>query len=141
MKIRYALALLFGICICVLHAEVIKIGLYYHPPIVMKAVDGEAYGPGVDYAEAIARAMGYEPSVELLPVARLVTYLKNGTIDIALEFGMNDERKKFVHFSEKPCLITNPSLTVMSDNPLTSIQSAKDVSGMRIGYILGAYPG
>jgi len=83
-----------------MRAEDVRIGLYLHPPIVMKASDGTPYGPGVDYVRAIVLAMGYEPKLELLPLARLMTYLKDGSMDMALEFGMTEERKKFLLYSE-----------------------------------------
>lgn len=139
---RFAISLLFCACIGISYAEIVKIGIYLHPPLVMKnAPDGEPYGPGVDYAKAAALAMGYEPKMELLPIARLMSYLKDGSIDMGLEFGMTGERNEYLLYSENTCLITKPSLTVRAEYPLASIKSIKDISGMRIGYILGAYPG
>jgi ABC-type amino acid transport substrate-binding protein len=108
---------------------------------MQKTPDGEPFGPGVDYAKAVARALGYEPKIMLLPIARILSYLANGELDISPEFAMNEERKSFLLYPEKPCYITHPSLTVRADYPLTAIASIKDIEGMRIGYLLGAYTG
>jgi polar amino acid transport system substrate-binding protein len=125
-----------------LGAETLRIGVFLHPPIVMqKTPDGPPYGPGVEYAKAVALALGYEPKIELLPIARLLSYIANGSLDMALELAMNDDRKAFVYYPDEPCFITHTALTVRADNPLKAISSVKDISGMRIGYLLGAYTG
>jgi ABC-type amino acid transport substrate-binding protein len=123
-------------------AEKVRIGVFLHSPIVMQnAPDEEPYGPGVDYAKAVARALGYEPVLSLLPVARILSYLRSGELDMSLEFGMIEERKSYLLYPDTHCLVTQPALTVLADNPLASISSVRDVAGLRIGYILGAYPG
>lgn len=125
-----------------LHAETLRIGVFPHYPVVMQRTsDGEPYGPGVEYAKAIAQALGYEPVIVLLPIARLLAYLKTGAIDMSLELGMNEERKAFLLYSDKPSIVFHPSLTVRAEHRLESIASIKDIAGMRIGYLLGAYPG
>lgn len=125
-----------------LGAETLRIGVFLHAPVVMQqASDGAPYGPGVEYAKAVAVALGYEPKIELLPIARILSYLANGNLDMALEFAMNDERKSFVYYPDAPCYVTHTALTVRADHPLREILSVKDVSGMRIGYLLGAYTG
>jgi ABC-type amino acid transport substrate-binding protein len=125
-----------------LHAETLRIGVFPHYPVVMQqARDGEPYGPGVEYAKAIARALGYDPVIVLLPIARLLVYLKTGAIDMSLELGMNEERKSYLLYSDKPSIVFHPSLTVRSEHRLESIASIKDIAGMRIGYLLGAYTG
>lgn len=139
---RYLALLLCLIPLCAACAETLRIGVFLHSPVVMqKTPDGEPYGAGVEYAKAVARALGYEPKVELLPIARILSYLASGELDMALEFALNEERKSIVFYPDKPCYITHPSLTVRADHPLRSIGSIKDIAGMRIGYLLGAYSG
>lgn len=124
------------------HAESLRIGVFPHQPIVMlNPVDGTPSGPGVEYAKAIARALGYEPVVVALPIARLISYLKSGAIDMSLELGMTEERKSFLLYSDEPSIVYHPSLTVRAEHRLDSITSVNDIAGMRIGYLLGAYPG
>lgn len=128
--------------ISLLGAETLRIGVFLHSPVVMqKTPDGEPFGPGVDYAKAVARALGYEPKIMLLPIARILSYLANGELDISPEFAMNEERKSFLLYPDEPCYITHSALTVRADYPLTAIGSIKDIEGMRIGYLLGAYTG
>lgn len=123
-------------------AETLRVGVFLHSPVVMqKPPNGEPYGPGVEYAKTVVRALGYEAKIELLPVSRILSYLSNGDLDMALEFAMNDERTAFALYPDKPCYVTHQALTVRSESPLKSISSVKDLSGMRIGYLLGAYPG
>ncbi|HNY22548.1 MAG TPA: transporter substrate-binding domain-containing protein [Treponemataceae bacterium] len=143
MQMRFGIALLLCLaCICVTHAEKLKIGVFIHSPYVMqKAPGSEPYGPGVDYAKAVARALGYEPDVRLLPIARIIDNLENGSLDMGLELGMTEARKKFLLYPASPCLVSHPALTVKADNAITAIASAKDLTGMRIGYILGGYTG
>lgn len=129
-------------CTCLADAEKLRIGVFLHSPIVMqRKPGGEPYGPGIDYAKDVARALGYEADIQLQPIARILSNLKNGSLDIGLEFGMLDERKSFVLYSDAPCLTTRPSITVRADNRLISITSANDLAGMRVGYLLGAYAG
>lgn len=139
---RTVACVLFLCSACVLSAETLRIGVFLHTPVVMQqSASGEPYGPGVDYAKAVARALGYEPRIELLPIARIMSYLASGELDAALELAMNEERKAIVLYPDEPCYVTRPTLTVRADRPLQSISSVKDVSGMRIGYLLGAYTG
>jgi ABC-type amino acid transport substrate-binding protein len=134
------LLLLFGASI--LGAETLRIGVFIHSPVVMQDAPGrEPYGPGIDYAKAVARALGYEPKFELHPIARVLSYLEKGSIDMSLEFGIIEERKSFLFFADKPCYLNNASLTILAENPLNSLSSNADIAGMRIGYILGAYQG
>lgn len=123
-------------------AETLRIGVFLHSPLVMqKSPNGEPFGPGIEYAKAVARALGYEPQIELLPLSRIFPTLQNGNLDMSLEVGMNEERKAYVIYPDKPCYVTHPSLTVRSESSLTSIVSIGDVKGLHIGYLLGAYPG
>jgi len=139
---RYIALILCFIAAGALRAETIKIGIFPHYPFVMQnEQDGEAYGPGVDYAKALARALGYEPVVEVLPIARLISYLKTGAVDMGIELGMTEERKSFLLYPENPSIIYHPSLTLLAEHPLESITSNKDIAGMRIGYLVGAYTG
>ncbi len=125
-----------------LAADSLRIGVFLHSPLVMRdSPDGDPYGPGVDYAKAVARALGYEAKLVVLPVARILSYLSSGELDMSLEFGMTERRKVFLLYPDDPCLVTQPSLTVRADHRLSSITSVKDISGMRIGYILDAFPG
>jgi ABC-type amino acid transport substrate-binding protein len=123
-------------------AEPLRIGVFLHAPVVMqKTPGGEPYGPGIEYAKAVARALGYEPKIELLPLSRIFPTLQAGGLDISLELGINEKRKAFILYPEKPCFITHQSLTVRAASPVTAIGSVGDVRGMRIGYLLGAYTG
>ncbi len=140
---RRGIALLLCLaCACMADAEKLRIGVFIHSPIVMQKEPGsEPYGPGVDYAKAIARALGYEPDIQLLPIGRMLANLRDGSLDIGLELGMLEERKAFLLYPDAPCLTTRPSLTVRADNPLMAVASAKDLAGMRVGYLLGGYSG
>ena len=123
-------------------AENIRIGVFTHYPIVMQnASDGSPYGPGVEYAKAVVRALGYEPVVKSLPVSRLIANLKTGELDMAIGLGLTEERMAYLLYANEPSIVYHPSLTVLSDYPLDSIASVNDLAGMKIGYLLGAYPG
>ncbi len=139
---RFTALLLCLLVLGYVSAETLRIGVFLHSPVVMqKSPDGEPYGPGIEYAKAVAHALGYEAQIELLPLSRIFPTLQNGNLDMSLEVGMNEERKAYVIYPDKPCYVTHPSLTVRAESPLTSIASIKDVQGLRIGYLLGAYPG
>lgn len=139
---RFTALLLCSFIMGYLGAETLRIGVFLHSPVVMqKSPNGEPFGPGIEYAKAVARALGYEPQIELLPLSRIFPTLQNGNLDMSLEVGMNEARKTFVIYPDKPCYITHPSLTVRAESSLTSISSISDVKGLRIGYLLGAYPG
>lgn len=127
---------------CALHAESLRIGVFSHYPIVMlNDTDGSPYGPGVDYAEAVARALGYEPDVRAFPFSRLISYLETGDLDMAIGLAMLEERKAFLLYTDEPSIVYHPSITVRANHPLDSISSVNDLAGMKIGYLLGAYPG
>ena len=123
-------------------AETLRIGVFLHSPVVMqKYPGGEPFGPGIEYAKSVARVLGYEPKIELLPLSRIFPTLQNGDLDMSLELGITEKRKAYIIYPDKPCFVTHPSLTVRAESPLASIGSIDDVRGLRIGYLLGAYPG
>jgi ABC-type amino acid transport substrate-binding protein len=125
-----------------IHAETVRIGVFTHYPIVMQnPADGRPDGPGVEYAKAVARALGYEPETRLLPVSRIISYLKNGELDMAIGFGMTEERKAYLLYADEPSIVYHPSITVLSGHRLGEISSVNDLAGMKIGYLLGAYTG
>jgi len=140
---RRAIALLLCFAgMWITRAETLKVGVFLHAPIVMQAnPGGEPFGPGIDYAKAVVRALGYEPEIRVLPIARILANLKDGSLDLALELGMTEERKAFLLYPDLPCLSSHPSLTVLADNPLGAVSSTKDLAGIRVGYLLGAYAG
>lgn len=139
---RYLAPFLFLVLTHAIHAETVRIGVFTHYPIVMQnATDGQPYGPGVEYAKAVARALGYEPEVRSLPVSRIISYLKTGELDMAIGLGITEERKAFLHYADEPSIVYHPSITVLSEHRLEAITSVNDLAGMKIGYLLGAYPG
>ncbi len=139
---RFFVPILCLFLIRALDAESVRIGVFTHYPIVMQsASDGQPYGPGVEYAKAVVRALGYEPVVKSFPVSRLIANLKTGELDMAISLGKTDERKEYLLYADEASIVYQPSLTVRSDYPLDAITSVSDLGKMKIGYLLGAYPG
>lgn len=121
------------------NAQEVNIGVFVHPPHVYKNEgNDEVYGPAIDYISVIARAMGYEPVFHLLPLPRILLYLKSGQLDMTLEIIKTAEREEYLFYSDKPTYVMVPSLTFLVTNKINEINSISDLGKMKIGYLTGA---
>lgn len=136
MILSVSLSLFMGTSIT---AKEAIIGVFIHAPHVYKTEEtGNVYGPGIDYITEIVRAMGYEPVVRLLPLPRILAFLKSGDIDLSLEFAKTAERAEYLYYPDAPSYIMVPSLTFLSSSTVTEIKTIDDLKGTRIGYLKGA---
>ncbi|WP_419663075.1 extracellular solute-binding protein, family 3 [Desulfosarcina variabilis str. Montpellier] len=112
-------------------ADEIKVGVHIHSPIVFhNSITNEPDGPGVDYIRAMIKEMGHTAEIMVLPLSRIMLYLKTSQIDMTLEFGETEDRKAFVYYSDLPVLITTPSLAVLKGSKPSKINSIKDLRGI-----------
>lgn len=123
-------------------ADEIKVGVFIHSPIVFQnPKTKEAYGPGVDYIKAVITEMGHSADVMILPMSRMILYLKIGAIDMGLEVGKTEARTVFLYYSDLPVYYSKPAIAVLKGNKLDKINTINDLKGMTIGYLLGAFQG
>jgi ABC-type amino acid transport/signal transduction systems, periplasmic component/domain len=117
-------------------AENVSVGVFIHYPNVYQATDTkELKGAGIEYITTVLKKMGYTPEFTVLPFARLLSELQDGTIDLSFELMRTPERDKYLLFPDSPALVFKPTLTVRSDSHLTTISSIEDLKGMKIGYL------
>lgn len=122
-----------------IYATEAKVGVFVHAPLVQQATEtSEPTGPTIDYIKAMISAMGYTPVISVLPLRRILAGLQSGDIDITLEIGRSADRKAFLYYSDKPIYISRPSITVLTTNKLSGINSIDDLKGLKIGYLAGA---
>ncbi len=120
-------------------AREVTVGVFVHAPHVYKnETDDGAYGPAIDYVSQVMAEMGYEPVYRLLPLSRVLLYLKDGQIDLSLEIAKTPEREEYAYFSDEPVYVMVPSLTVLATNKIDRIDGVDDLSGMKIGFLGGA---
>jgi len=141
MRIRVFVLLLAVVAMAVSAQETIKIGYFDNQPFVIPQPGGKApIGASVDYwTNIVAPAMNVKVEwVGPTPMLRLLKQLETGDIDAVLILGKNPDRAKVYLYPAKPYLHMRPALTVLKDNPLSSISTQDDVAGMRIGYLQAA---
>jgi polar amino acid transport system substrate-binding protein len=120
-------------------AQEVSIGVFVHAPHVYKnEKNDEVYGSAVDYIAKIVKSMGYKPKFHLLPLPRILLYLKTGKLDMTLEIIKTPEREEYLYYSDKPTYIMVPSLTFLATNNLNEINSVTDLGKIKIGYLKGA---
>ena len=71
------------------------------PPFTIEE-DGKVTGMAIEIFQEVSRRMGFEADIRALPFKRLLHYLKNGTLDGAIQIYYNPEREKFIIYSEVP---------------------------------------
>jgi ABC-type amino acid transport substrate-binding protein len=71
------------------------------------------------------------------PMLRLLQQLEAGEIDAAVILSKTPEREKLFVYPSQPFVQFQPSLAIMKDNHLATIQSVADLVGVRIGYQQG----
>jgi ABC-type amino acid transport substrate-binding protein len=143
MRIRF---LVLAILLCTVSVlagaqQTITVGFWDNGPYVVGQPGGQPpIGSAVDYWNTIvAPAMHVTTRWEgPTPLLRLLKQLQTGEIDAVLIVGKNPEREKLFQFPAVPYLHFQPGVALRKDNPLTTIKSADDVSGMKIGYVEGA---
>ena len=85
--------------------------------------------------------MGHTAKLSVLPLSRILLYLKTGELDMSLEFHESEDRKALVYYSDLPILFTTPSIAVLKDNKINKIYSLDAFKGMTIGYVVKGSPG
>src|SRR5208337_2173887 len=143
MRVRFfvLVVLLAAVAMAVNAQEIIKIGYFDNQPFVIPQPGGKApTGASVDYwMNIVAPAMNVKVTwVGPTPMLRLLKQVETGDIDAILILGKNPDREKVYLYPAKPYLHMRPALTLLKDNPLTSISTQDDVAGMKIGYLQAA---
>lgn len=121
-----------------MEGQEVTVGVFIHAPHVFKNISNEPYGPAVEYIKNMVTAMGYKPNIQLLPLSRILSYLKSGNIDISLELLKTEDREEFLFYPAHPTYTMVQSVTVLSTNKLHEIKSINDLNNMKVGYLFGA---
>lgn len=125
----------FFLFVQILSAETIRIGYFQLPPL--QYFDKETQKPRgatFTYFNAMAAQLNYDVEwIGPLPLLRLSQMLEKGEIDGTLGFNKSPEISTFLYFLDEPLYFAYPIIVVRKDNPLTQIQTIKDIEGYNIG--------
>lgn len=131
-------AAVLGLCSAtVALAQTAKLAYFEtQPHSYLDKATGKPAGAAVAFAEAVFKKAGMAVEwVGPLPFARVVANLESGEVDGTFLLGMNDDRKKFLLYAEKPHNVTYSVLVVKAAHPLKEIKTIDDVKGFKIGYV------
>ncbi|MBQ7417723.1 MAG: basic amino acid ABC transporter substrate-binding protein [Acidaminococcaceae bacterium] len=118
--------------------KVLKIGMdAAYPPFGSQDIKTMEYvGFDVDIIKAIGAEEGFKADIHNLPFDGLIPALKTGNIDVAInDITINEERSQSVDFSKR-YYIAGLGVVVKKDN--TTIKTAKDLEGKRLGVSIGS---
>lgn len=138
MRFLLLMAILFSVLTVLDSEDIIKVGVFLHPPYVEQFNDRtDLQGAGIEYISAVFNVLGYGVQFELQPFARLIHSLANGTVDMAFDLTKNPERELFLLYSEEPILNVVPVLIFRNEFKIETIHSIFDLQGMNIGSFHG----
>jgi polar amino acid transport system substrate-binding protein len=115
--------------------ETIRIGISADNPPFTFVKDGKFVGFELDLARAIAAKIAYNLEVLDLDFSGLIPAINNDVVDAALaDFGITDERKKNIDFSE-PYYSTKNNIVILGHQ---TYMSSSEFPDARIGYQHGS---
>jgi polar amino acid transport system substrate-binding protein len=123
----------------------IKIGYWItEPEVIAKsdaAMDKHPAGAAVDYWEKyIAPGMGVDIEwIGPLSLARIQTWLEDGTIDATVWLAKNPDRAARFLYPNGSFAETQAALAIHKNNPLNKIEKVADISNLKIGYVTEAF--
>jgi ABC-type amino acid transport substrate-binding protein len=113
-----------------INAEALKIGTVNVSPRGFIAEDNEVLGSSFELANAIAARAGYQFENSLLPYARILSYLKDGTVDLAvlvLNDRVNDVALPIAHIQNVDFILVG--------RIGNEIDGVDDLAGKNVGYL------
>lgn len=129
-------------CALFLNAQELRVGLFYHEPNVwVDERDGTPRGPTVEYVEKVLSHLGYKAVVYVLPMARMLRMLEDGSLDLAADLSKTPQREAFLWYPDSPSLLLRTSLSVRASSALVTVSSVRQLEGLTIGYLADASPG
>jgi ABC-type amino acid transport substrate-binding protein len=124
-----------------LHAEQIhlKMGYFAVAPHLFQTEDNQTRGALIDFFDqqilknSQFTAHWYGPNTH----ARLMKMLESGEIDGMALLIKTEEREKFLYYSHAPFYLPQSVMIFLKESSIDTIQSADDLIGQRIGFLLG----
>lgn len=115
----------------------IKVGLEgTYPPFSFLGADGKLAGFEVEFAQALAQAMGVKVQLQATPWAGILAALESKRLDVVInQVTISDERKKKYDFSQAYTVSGIQALVKKKD--ADRFKAAKDLSGQKVGVGLG----
>ena len=105
------------------------------PPMSFEE-DGVVKGFFSDVFREVAQRAGFEVTIELYPVKRLVVYLQAGQIDGVMSMVHTPEREKYLTYFPSPLIISRTLVFVKKGGEFP-FKSIEDLEGKKIGVLLG----
>lgn len=118
--------------------KVLKVGMdAAYPPFGSQDIKTKEYvGFDVDIIKAIGKEEGFDVNIQNLAFDGLIPALKTNNIDVAInDITITEDRAKSVDFSKR-YYIAGLGVVVKKDN--TTIKTAKDLEGKRLGVSIGS---
>lgn len=116
-----------------LAVETIKVGLFNVPPFSYTDESGNLRGVTYLFLEKLAKESGLKFEYKLMPYQRVVSYLSDGAIDLAMLYPSDSFKKSFYALSES---IGNDNLVITEE--LSNAKSLKDLGSKKIAVLRGA---
>ena len=135
--------LLFAACLLLpggqARAEQLRFGYDEYPPLSY-TVDGEAAGHSIELVREASRRIGVEPVFVSQPFIRLLSSVREGTVDSMVDLYETPERKEFVYFASESATSEFIILYVRRDARIR-ITSLEDARRYKVGAVRGYYYG
>lgn len=121
-------------------AEELEVGYFtMGPHIYVGEESREAEGPLPELLRNhVGPAMGVKINLVEMPLIRVLTEMKKGTIAAAAMFGYTDERAKEHIYPDEHFSQMQSVLVVRNDHPLQKVSSIEDLYALNIAYVRAA---
>lgn len=116
-----------------LAVETIKVGLFNVPPFSYADESGNFKGVTYLFLEKVAKESGIKFEYKLIPYQRVVSYLSDGAIDLAMLYPSDSFKTKFEALSES---IGNDNLVILEE--FSSAKTLNDLGSKKVAVLRGA---
>lgn len=118
--------------------EVLKVGIVgYNPPFAVQGANGEIFGYDVDMMNYLCKAMQRTCVFEVLKKKKLLPYVAQKKIDVAVDFTITSARLQIVNFS-LPYLVSNLRFITNKQTELSKPFSLQALKNKKIGILEGS---
>ncbi len=132
MKFNKLLYILFILLVSNLNAKPLKLVTLEYPPFEYTQ-DGKVKGIAVDIVKMIFKEMNQDITIDVLPWARAIMYVKEGRRDAIFTAYKNPEREKFLDYSKEVLMPSTVSFFVRKGSSIDFDGDFEKLSPYKIG--------
>lgn len=124
--------------------NILNVGVYQLEPHMMLKNEHQLKGAAIDLFTEISKKLNIIVHFKILPFARNIQYIKDGTIDAVLLIAKTTERLNYIEYSSSPLFIDQNGFIVKKTSSLKELNSVSSnaellkLSNLRVGHVLNS---